>query len=78
MRMERLRQTPFKTLNAGGSLTSNVTGFVDASDPTYLVRWTVVNDATPPVLKTIQVRALARKAIVGLPKEVRLICVVVE
>jgi len=68
-RMEQLRATAFSSLSAGGSLTSNVTSFFDTSDPKWVVRWTVVNDATPPTKKTITVRAQAVRKVVGLQKE---------
>lgn len=72
-RMEVLRATEFDTLTAGGSLTANQTGFFDTSDPDFTVRWEIVDDATPPTQKTIRVRALANRQVVGLPKEVTLV-----
>lgn len=71
-RMELIRQTTFVTLTAGGSLTSNQAGFFDTSNAGYTVRWTVTNNATPTTLKTIQVRVVAARAPVGLPKEITL------
>jgi len=71
-RMELLRSTGFNYLTAGGSLGSNVTGFFDASDPEVRVRWTIVDNATPVTLKTITVRAIAIRQVVGLQKSFEL------
>ncbi len=71
-RMEILRSRDFQSLTAGGNLTSNVTNFADTSDPDFVVRWTVANDATPAMRKTITVRAQAARRVVGLRKEVQL------
>jgi len=68
-RMEQLRSKSFASLAAGGSLSSNVTNYFDASDPRFVVRWTVANNATPPTKKTITVRAQAVRQVVGLRKE---------
>jgi Tfp pilus assembly protein PilV len=68
-RMELLRQIPFDTLTAGGSLSADQTGYFDASDPDFLVRWRVTDDATPATVKTIEVWARARRSPVGSPKE---------
>ena len=67
-RLELLRATGFNTLAAGGSLTSNTTGFFDASDPEVTVRWTVANNATPPTLKTLTVRAISNTSPMGQAK----------
>ena len=69
-RMEVIRSIPFSDLAAGGSLTTNNTGFVDTSAPDFVVRWTVTNNATPATRKTIVVRALATRRAVGLQKEI--------
>ena len=71
-RMEVLRSQAFGTLTAGGSLTSNTTGYYDTSDPDYVVRWTIENNATPATRKTIKVRAQATRRVVGLKKETTL------
>jgi len=71
-RMENLRARSFNSLTAGGSLTSNVASYFDASDPACLVRWTIADDATPATRKTIVVRAQAARRVVGLQKEVQL------
>jgi Tfp pilus assembly protein PilV len=64
-RMELLRSRAFNTLAAGGSLTSNVTGYSDASNPKVTVRWTIQDNATPATLKTITVRAIATRKVKG-------------
>ncbi len=71
-RMEQLRAATFASIAAGGSLTSNATSFYDTSDPDFVVRWTVVNNATPPTKKTITVRAQAVRRVVGLRKEAQI------
>jgi len=68
-RLEVLRGTGFASLPAGGSLTANVAGYFDASRPDVTVRWTVTDNATPATLKTIVVRALATRQVLGQPKE---------
>jgi prepilin-type N-terminal cleavage/methylation domain-containing protein len=69
-RMELLRAQEFKDIAAGGSLTSDMTGFSDTSNPSFTVRWTVTFDATPPTRKTIDLRAQARRRVIGQRKEV--------
>jgi prepilin-type N-terminal cleavage/methylation domain-containing protein len=71
-RMEWLRQIPFDSLTAGGSLTTNQSGFFDTSDPGFVVRWRITDDATPPTVKTVEVWARALRSPVGLPKETTL------
>lgn len=60
-RMELLRATGFNSLTAGGSLTSNSTGYFDASNVRTVVRWTVSDNATPATVKTITVLAIANR-----------------
>jgi len=67
-RMELLRRTPFNAIAAGGSLSSNVSGFSEAR-PGVIVRWTVAATGTPPNAKTIAVRALSDRRVIGLAKE---------
>jgi prepilin-type N-terminal cleavage/methylation domain-containing protein len=71
-RLELLRTRLFDSLTAGGSLGANQAGFYDASDPRVLVRWTIVNDSTPVSIKTITVRAIATRQVLGLAKEARM------
>jgi hypothetical protein len=72
-RLEILRASGFSSLTAGGSLTSNVTGYFDTSVPQYTVRWTVADNATPPTVKTVTVRVLDTRTIVGAAKEITLV-----
>jgi type II secretory pathway pseudopilin PulG len=72
-RMELLRQIEFDNLTAGGSLTGDVTGFFDDSDPDFVVRWRITDNATPPTLKTIEVRAVADRVLLGQPRQVTLL-----
>lgn len=65
-KMEQLRAIGFGSLTAGGSLSSNVTSFFDASsDPAVSVRWTITDDATPAAVKTITVIAIANRTVSG-------------
>lgn len=57
--MESLRAEPFHHIVAGGSLTSNVAGYSDTSDPEVVVRWQVVDGGGPAGTKTIRVLAFA-------------------
>ncbi len=71
-RLEMLRTVEFTSLAAGGSLTSNTTGFFDTSDPRSTVRWTVTNNASPPTMKTVVVRAISMRQPEGPAKVVEL------
>jgi len=71
-RMELLRAVDFNLLLAGGSITSNVTGYSDVSDPEVTVRWQVADNASPITEKTIQVRAIASRRPMGQPKNITL------
>jgi type II secretory pathway pseudopilin PulG len=72
-RMEQLRDIDFVNLTAGGSLTTDTAGYFDDSDPAFVVRWQVTDDATPPRVKTLQVRVVATRDVVsGPPREVTL------
>ena len=72
-RMETLRALAFTNLTAGGSLTSNVSvggvAYFDASNPEFIVRWEILDSATPAGGKRVTVRALALRAVSGMPKE---------
>jgi len=69
-RMELLRASDFYSLPAGGSLTSNVSGYSDASNARYTVRWQIVDNGNPATMKTISVRAFAARQAIGNAKEV--------
>lgn len=71
-RMELLRAEGYFDLVAGGSLTTNVTGYVDTSEPGYVVRWSVTDNITPAVSKTLRVRVVADRQVIGERKEVTL------
>lgn len=71
-RMELLRASDFYSLPAGGGLASNVTGYSDASNPAWTVRWQIVDNGAPPTVKTISVRAIVTRQAIGLAKEVTL------
>ncbi|MGH9749425.1 MAG: type IV pilus modification PilV family protein [Candidatus Polarisedimenticolia bacterium] len=69
-RMELLRSGDFDALPAGGSLTIDVPGYLDASDPAVVVRWQIVDNGAPATLKTVSVRAVAVRQVIGLRKEI--------
>lgn len=71
-RMEQLRAEEYSVLAAGGSLQTNATGYSDISDPDLTVRWSIVDNTTPPRTKTIEVRAIATRQITGQRKEITL------
>ncbi|HXV75366.1 MAG TPA: prepilin-type N-terminal cleavage/methylation domain-containing protein [Candidatus Polarisedimenticolaceae bacterium] len=71
-RMELLRASSFVSLAAGGSLTVSQSGYSDLSDPDFIVRWRITDDAAPPSVKTITVRAIAVRQVVGQRKEITL------
>lgn len=71
-RMEQLRSQTFINLPAGGSLTVSQTGYSDLTDPDYILRWRITDDATPATIKTISVRAIAVRQVVGERKEITL------
>ena len=74
--MELLRATDFVILTNGGDLTSNVDGYHDDSRPGYVVRWVIADNPNPPAsTKTIAVRAVAERQVIGRRKEVTLIAV---
>jgi prepilin-type N-terminal cleavage/methylation domain-containing protein len=70
--MEQLRSQTFASLAAGGSLTVSQTGYSDLGDPEYIVRWRITDNATPATIKTITVRVIAVRQVVGQRKEITL------
>ncbi len=74
--MESLRAESLGNLVAGGSLVTDTTvgstPYFDASEPGYIVRWQVTDNATPLGGKRLTVRALALRQVSGVPKEVTL------
>ena len=74
--MELLRATDYVILANGGDLNSNVDGYHDLSRPGFAVRWVITDNPNPPAsTKTITVRAIADRQVVGRQKEVTLIVV---
>jgi type II secretory pathway pseudopilin PulG len=71
-RLETLRSGDFDDLIAGGSVTTDVAGYFDASDPDFIVRWEILDSGGPAGIKSIAVRATARRITSGLPKSVEL------
>jgi type II secretory pathway pseudopilin PulG len=71
-RMEALRSEDYYDLVAGGSLTTEVSGYSDVSNPAYVVRWEIVDGGGPAGSKTLRVGALALRAAAGTPKYVEL------
>ena len=71
-RMELLRTTPYYDLEPGGNLASDVAGYFDASDPDVAVRWEIVDGGGPTGTKTIAVRAVVPRQVIGRPSSVDL------
>jgi prepilin-type N-terminal cleavage/methylation domain-containing protein len=71
-RMEVLRASDYASLVAGGSLTANVTNYFDDTDPEVTVRWSITDNVTPVGTKTITVRVIANRQVVGQRKEITL------
>jgi len=73
-RMELLRSAAFDSLVAGGSLSSDVSGYSDTAGSKVTVRWQIVDNASPVTEKAISVRVIATRTAIGLQKEVTLSC----
>jgi prepilin-type N-terminal cleavage/methylation domain-containing protein len=71
-RMELLRSQDYSTLAPGGSLTSSVSGYSDTSNPDYVVRWQIADNAVPSGTRSVTVRAIAVRRVVGARKEITL------
>lgn len=71
-RMELLRSQEFATLVPGGNLNASVNGYSDASNPDYVVRWQIADNAVPAGTRSITVRAIAVRRVVGARKEITL------
>jgi prepilin-type N-terminal cleavage/methylation domain-containing protein len=75
-RMELLRAASYDGMAAGGSLVADATvggtPYFDASMPGYIVRWQVIDNATPDGGKSLTVRAVSLRQVSGVPKEVTL------
>jgi hypothetical protein len=46
---------------AGGSLSADIAGYFDKSDPAVSLRWTISDDANPAKKKTITMVAIATR-----------------
>ena len=68
--MERLRSDDWTALTAGGDLGSNVAGYSDDTDADFEIRWLITDNAAPVGTKTIAVRVISRRVVVGQRKEV--------
>ena len=75
-RMELLRGEDYSDLDAGGSLTANTTvggvDYFDTSNDGYVLRWTIADGSPIANTKTIAVRAVALRQVIGQQKEVTL------
>ncbi|MDH3283199.1 MAG: prepilin-type N-terminal cleavage/methylation domain-containing protein [Acidobacteriota bacterium] len=71
--MEDIRSQTWSGLPAGGDLTSDVAGYSRTTADGHIVRWSITNNGTSPVtLKTIKVRVIAPRQVIGQAKEVTL------
>jgi len=64
-RLEQLRQIPWRDLDAGGSLATNVADFHDNSDAEFIVRWLITENASPTNTRTITILARSRMVTLG-------------
>jgi hypothetical protein len=69
-RMESLRAEPFHTLIPGGSLTSNVSGYSDTTDPQVILRWEIVDGGGPSGTRSIQLVAFRLSQLSAKPSSV--------
>jgi len=73
--MELLRATDYVILVNGGDLKSDVDGYYASADG-FAVRWVIADNPNPPAsTKTISVRVVANRQVIGKRKEVTLIAV---
>ena len=71
-RMERLRAVDFYGLTAGGSLSGTVTGYSDTTNAAFTVRWQITDNGSPATEKTVAVRVVAARQVMGAAKEITL------
>ncbi len=71
-RMELLRSERWRDLPVGGSLDADLPGYSDLADPDFIVRWKITDNAVPADSRTIAVRAIAVRQVVGRRKDVTL------
>ena len=74
-RMETVRGASWLSLAPGGDLDGNVAGYFDDSDPDVVVRWTISDNVSPDPSKTVVVRAIAVRQVVGRQKQATLVVV---
>ena len=74
--MELLRSRDYVLLTNGGDLNGNVDGYHDVSRAGFAVRWVIADNPNPPAsTKTITVRVIADRQVVGQQKDVTLIAI---
>ncbi|HKQ61618.1 MAG TPA: prepilin-type N-terminal cleavage/methylation domain-containing protein [Candidatus Polarisedimenticolaceae bacterium] len=71
-RLELLRGQSWSALTPGGSLTSDVTGYSDTSNPVYDIRWQITNRVSPVGTRDITVWVRSPKVGPGVKREVTL------
>ena len=75
-RLEILRSQSFDTLPQGGNINTSQTGYFDSSSPDVIVRWKIENipntGSSPVTMKTITVRAVSTRTVLGAAKDVRM------
>ena len=68
--LERLHSIDYHFLEPGGDLEAEIDGYLDDSEPGYLVRWVIADDpGAVGLLKVITVRVVAYGQYVGKPRE---------
>ncbi len=70
--MESFRATAFHNLIPGGSLTSDIAGYSDTTDPDAVLRWEIIDGGGPTDTKTIRLIAFATRQLTGPRKSVEL------
>ena len=71
-RMELLRAIEYDNLTAGGSVTTDVSGYIDTPADGYTVRWMIQDNGSPPDTRIVTVFAAAENSNMGPRKEVTL------
>ena len=75
-RLEQLRATSWFDLENGGGLDANVSDYFQIVDAGNVVRWLIEDGPDPPGnTRRITVRAIARGATIGQPKDVTIVTV---
>ena len=71
-RMEALRALAFQNITPGGSLTSNVTNYSDATDPDFVLRWEIIDGGGPTGTRTVRLIAFVTSQLASQPQSVEL------